>query len=154
MDRAPREVPTKSPGIENQQKTKLFQHFQHGSFKNQRFFNILSPKAARTKGFSMVFGLGKQAGADEARQGQPSQAKPDRSARLGPPGRPWEPKSSPNHRFFTIRVPKRAKGPAMSQVNLLSWCAFWAIVGRGCALISSACNGRKNSSRELYQHMA
>ena len=55
---------------------------------------------------------------------------------------------------FTIRVPKRAKGPAMSQVNLLSWCAFWAIVGRGCALISSACNGRKNSSRELYQHMA
>ena len=56
----------------NQQKHMLFQHFQHGSFKNRRFFNILTPKAPKTSGFSMVLGwpnLGRPAWA-----GQPGSA--------------------------------------------------------------------------------
>ena len=69
-------------------------------------------------GFSMVFGLGRQAEADEARQGQPSQAKPDRSARLGPPGRPWEPKRSTNHWFFPRA---RAKGSCCLRLPLGVW---------------------------------
>ena len=45
----------------------LFQHFQPGGFKNQRFFDLLSSKASKNTGFSMVFGLGRPAGADPAR---------------------------------------------------------------------------------------
>ena len=102
----------------------VFHHFQHGSFKNQRFFNTLSPKATKTKGFSMVFGSGSPAGLHWARQshaagpsrarqtgaGQPS--KPNRPGWACQPSKTVQPRpAAPIFRgcLFMVRVHKRAQ---------------------------------------------